>query len=331
MASSIRYESLKSFILNDMRMSQIYQPIMLMELLQKCGSASVTDIAKAILIHDQSQIEYYEQRVKTMVGRVLTNNRKITEKHKNQYLLKGFDDLSPEEVTELIKLCQQKVDEFLTDRGDRIWSHRSKSLGYIPGSMKYEVLKRAKHRCELCGAHEDQRALEVDHILPRNHGGTDDPSNLQALCYSCNAMKRDLDDTDFRGIHDSYSHREKDCIFCELDSSRIIAENELCFAIRDGHPVTPHHTLIIPKRHVSDYFDLYQPERNAAQSLIDSIRTDIVHVDPSVSGFNVGVNAGESAGQTVFHCHIHLIPRITGDVEQPRGGVRGIIPDKQGY
>ena len=164
-----------------MRMSQIYQPIMLMELLQKCGSASVTDIAKAILIHDQSQIEYYEQRVKTMVGRVLTNNRKITEKHKNQYLLKGFDDLSPEEVTALIQLCQQKVDEFLSDRGDRIWSHRSKSLGYISGSLKYEVLKRAKHRCELCGAHEDQRALEVDHILPRNHGGTDDPSNLQAL------------------------------------------------------------------------------------------------------------------------------------------------------
>ena len=82
---------------------------------------------------------------------------------------------------------------------------------------------------------------------------------------------------------------------------------------------------------MSDYFDLYQPERNAAQSLIDSIRTDIVHVDPSVSGFNVGVNAGESAGQTIFHCHIHLIPRRTGDVEQPKGGVRGVIPGKQGY
>jgi ATP adenylyltransferase len=314
-----------------MRMSAIYQPIMLMELLKQGGTASVTDIAKAILIHDQSQIEYYEQRVRNMVGRVLTNNRKITEKHKDQYLLKGYEDLSPQETAELIELCQQKVEEFLSQRGDRIWSHRTRSLGYIPGSLKYEVLKRAKFRCELCGAHEDQRALEVDHILPRNHGGTDDPSNLQALCYSCNAMKRDLDDTDLRGIHDSYSHREKGCIFCEIEASRIIAENELCFAIRDGFPVTPLHTLIIPKRHVSDYFDLYQPERNAAQSLMDDLRKDIVQVDPSVSGFNVGINAGESAGQTIFHCHIHLIPRRIGDVEQPRGGVRGVIPGKQGY
>ena len=102
------------------------------------------------------------------------------------------------------------------------------------------MLKRAKHRCELCGGHEDQVALHVDHIIPRSKGGPDDISNFQALCMTCNTNKRDTDDTDFRGILDSYNDRGTDCIFCELGAGRIIAENELCFAIRDAFPVTEH-------------------------------------------------------------------------------------------
>ena len=167
--------------------------------------------------------------------------------------------------------------------------------------------------------------------MPRSRGGSDDISNFQALCYSCNAMKRDRDDTDFRGVNESYDHREADCFFCEAEQERIIAENELSYAIRDGFPVTKLHTLVLPKRHVVTYFELSQAEVNATNQLLSEIKSNIEQADATVSGFNIGMNNGESSGQTLFHCHIHLIPRRDGDVKNPRGGVRGVIAEKQGY
>ena len=89
--------------------------------------------------------------------------------------------------------------------------------------------------------------------------------------------------------------------------------------------------LIIPKRHTADYFSLTEAERRDADKLIEVLRKRISEKDSTVTGFNVGMNCGESAGQTIFHCHIHLIPRRKGDVKQPRGGVRGVIPEKQSY
>jgi ATP adenylyltransferase len=105
----------------------------------------------------------------------------------------------------------------------------------------------------------------------------------------------------------------------------------LAYAIRDGFPVTEGHTLVIPKRHVEDYFGLTQDELVACDELLRVSKEQIQNQDASVTGFNIGINAGESAGQTIFHCHLHLIPRRTGDVVDPRGGVRGVIPGKQKY
>ena len=330
MSSSNAYDDLATFIASQMRMSHVYQPVMLLELLKSGGVADVNAIAKSLLAHDQSQIQYYEQITKNMVGKVLTSNRGITDKNKNTYSLPNYTDLTKDEVASLINLCQSKIDEYIAKRGDSIWQHRTKSSGVIPGTIRYEVLKRAKYRCELCGVSGEEKALEVDHILPRNNGGSDDLSNLQSLCYSCNATKRDRDDTDFRGIADSYNDRDADCVFCNLDRD-IVVENELAVAFRDGYPVTPLHTLVIPKRHVADYFDLYQPELNAINQLLQTLKSDIVKEDSAVTGFNIGINAGESAGQTVFHCHVHLISRRAGDVDDPRGGVRGVIAAKQKY
>jgi ATP adenylyltransferase len=327
----MNYAQLKDFITNQMKMTHIYQPVMLIELLKNSGTATRDQIAKSILSHDRSQIEYYEHITLNMVGKVLTNNRGITERNKRDYFLKGFDNLSQEQITELIKLCEHKIEAFKEARGDKIWSHRKKSSGYISGTLRYDILKNAKFRCELCGISAEQKALEVDHIVPRKHGGSDEKSNLQALCYSCNAMKRDRDDTDFREVKDRYQARQDGCIFCELPRDRIVEENELAYAIRDAFPVTDLHTLIIPKRHVSDYFKLYQPERNAVQQLLESQRVALMNEDPLISGFNIGNNVGETAGQTVMHCHTHLIPRRFGDVENPAGGIRGVIADKQKY
>jgi diadenosine tetraphosphate (Ap4A) HIT family hydrolase/5-methylcytosine-specific restriction endonuclease McrA len=312
-------------------MSHIYQPVMLMELLGHNGKASVRDIAKALLIHDESQIEYYEEITKNMVGRVLRKERGLTDRTDDGYALKSYDELSRREIEMLIELCQKKLDEFIEKRGMKIWQHRRVSSGDIPGTLKYEVLKRAKFRCELCGISAEEKALEADHIIPRNKGGSDDISNLQALCYSCNAMKRDRDDTDFRAIAASYGVRQEGCPFCEIDPSRITAKNELCYAVLDIYPVSEHHTLLIPKRHVADYFSLHQPELNAINHLMADMKSRISGADASVAAFNVGVNAGVEAGQTVSHCHVHLIPRRGGDAPDPRGGVRGVIPGKQSY
>lgn len=122
-----------------------------------------------------------------------------------------------------------------------------------------------------------------------------------------------------------------DCLFCSIEQSRIISSNDLAYAIRDGFPVTEGHTLVIPTRHVDDYFGLTQQELLACDDLLKALKTEIQQLDSSVTGFNIGMNAGEAAGQTIFHCHIHLIPRRVGDVEKPRGGIRHLIPGKGAY
>lgn len=128
--------------------------------------------------------------------------------------------------------------------------------------------------------------------------------------------------------------RRDDCLFCKIQTNertRIIAENELAYVIRDGFPVTSGHTLFIPKRHAVDYFELVQSEVNAINALMHEQKKSLMLDDPSIQGFNIGMNCGEVAGQTIFHCHVHLIPRRKGDVENPRGGVRHVIAGKGFY
>ncbi|UZP67588.1 HIT family protein [Desulfovibrio mangrovi] len=123
-----------------------------------------------------------------------------------------------------------------------------------------------------------------------------------------------------------------DCIFCKIIASASpVAEHGACFAFHDKYPVTDGHLLIVPKRHAPDYFSLTADEKKDADYLLHQLREAIQQEDPSVTGFNIGINNGFDAGQTVFHCHIHLIPRRKGDCENPRGGVRGVIPGKRGY
>ncbi len=125
--------------------------------------------------------------------------------------------------------------------------------------------------------------------------------------------------------------QETGCPFCEAPRERVVRENELAYVIRDAFPVTPLHALVMPKRHVPGYFGLGRAELNACHRLLEQERKAISWADASVEGFNVGVNDGEAAGQTVFHCHIHLIPRREGDAEDPTGGVRNVIPGKGAY
>jgi ATP adenylyltransferase len=121
------------------------------------------------------------------------------------------------------------------------------------------------------------------------------------------------------------------CPFCSIPSGDVLIENRLSVVIRDKYPVTSWHVLVVPKRHTSDYFDLGTAESRACHRLVAEARSMIRKADAAVTGFNVGINSGEAAGQTVMHCHIHLIPRRNGDHPNPGGGVRRVIPSKADY
>ena len=121
------------------------------------------------------------------------------------------------------------------------------------------------------------------------------------------------------------------CLFCDVSESGCAHENDLAYASYDSYPVSEHHCLIIPKRHIKDYFELTKDELTACHELIKVVKEEILTKDQSVKGFNLGTNIGKVSGQSIFHCHFHLIPRREGDVENPQGGVRSVIPNKQHY
>lgn len=124
---------------------------------------------------------------------------------------------------------------------------------------------------------------------------------------------------------------DNNCPFCKAESERdLIASSSLSVAFYDGFPVSPGHALIIPKRHVSSFFDLSKEEQQDLLNLADMVKR-IVEERYHPDGYNIGINVGEAAGQSIFHVHMHLIPRYQGDVPNPRGGVRGVIPSKQNY
>lgn len=312
-----------------MSMSHIYQPVMIKVLLENGGVADKKTIAQNILSYDFSQVEYYEGITNNMVGRVLRKNE-VVSKDKNNYELKLFEDLSSTEINDLIALCDLKINEYIKKRGTKIWEHRRRNRKAVPGSTRYQVLKRADGRCELCGISKEEKALEVDHIVPKNHGGADTIDNYQALCYTCNANKRDTDDTDFRNLNVKYEDRQKTCIFCDFKGNAI-QENDLAIAFFDKYPVSDLHTLITPKRHSKDYFELSQAELNAMHRLAHEVKTTLLSKDSTITGFNIGFNSGKDSGQTIFHCHMHIIPRRENDVKDPIGGVRNVIPGKGNY
>ena len=120
------------------------------------------------------------------------------------------------------------------------------------------------------------------------------------------------------------------CNFCKISESRIVSSDDLVVVIRDRYPVSPGHTLIIPRRHVADYFELTEEEHAAMHAMLLKSKKALGE-EFKPQGFNVGVNIGRAAGQTIDHVHMHLIPRYDGDMADPRGGVRGVIPEKQKY
>lgn len=329
------FEILHKYLQKQMRMSHIYQPVMIRRLLLDGGVSNDRSIAEDLSAKDPSQVDYYINRVNQMVGKVLRKNG-IVKKENENYFLQLFEGLTHDEKTFLINSCETKIDEFIKKRNVDIWEHRNRTRKPISGDIIHQVLERAKGRCELCGIKKEIKHLEVDHIVPKSLGGPDNITNFQALCYSCNSRKGNRYSMDYRKMGMVFEKREDYCIFCDSStnsvvSNRVMLKNELAYCVEDGFPVTEGHSLIIPRRHFANYFDINQAEVNACQELLISRRKQLLKTDSKIEGFNIGINQGSSAGQTINHCHIHLIPRRIGDVENPRGGIRHTIPGKGFY
>jgi ATP adenylyltransferase len=159
------FQQLKTFLTNQMRMSHLYQPLMLKTLIEKGGAASLRDIASTFLAHDESQIEYYMEITKRMPGPVLTRHQLVKREGTGYGLVPDVQQLPPEERDELLRLCDEAVENYTGRRGRKLYDHRRIALGDISGTARYEVLRRAGFRCDLCGISAEERAIE--HTQPR--------------------------------------------------------------------------------------------------------------------------------------------------------------------
>ena len=318
------FKELQDFIENKMRMSHIYQPLLIKTLVESEGFSTARKLALELLKMDESQIQYYERVVKTMPVRVLLKHG-VIKKNDNQIVL-NTRKLTFQQRQKLITLCDSKLNEFREKRGLKLWDYRLID-NPVPDSLRYRVLKKSKQRCELCGATKNDRPLDVDHIISRSKNGKSDESNLQVLCSKCNRSKSNKDDTDFRKIE--FEDKVKGCPFC--GNVKKVMTNNSVFAMKDNYPVTDGHHLIIPFRHTENFFSMTDVERDDANKLLRVLKNKLEAADSTITGFNIGMNSGQSAGQTVMHSHIHLIPRRDGDNKKPRGGVRGVIPGKMSY
>ena len=260
------FSELKSFLESKMKLSHIYQPLLIKNLLECDGISTIRQMAINFLLKDESQILYYEKVLKNMPIKVLVKHNVIT-KEGNLIKLK-IGNLDLKQKAELIKICEEKLYSYIAKRGISIWDYKLLDECVVPDYSRDRTLKEYIEGCPFC---ESVKASE-------------------------------------KFIDGSYSS-----------------------AIYSRFPVTEDHILVIPKRHVEDFFELKKFEVDSVFELIKISRKKLLKVDNSITGFNIGINLGKDAGQTVSHCHIHIIPRRKGEHPDPRGGVRGVIPDKMKY
>ena len=322
------YQELVDFLEHKMSMSHVYQPLLVRALVDAGGVATVRQLAQVFLVQDESQLLYYEKRIKEMPLKVLKRHEVITSD--GQLVSLTAKQLTLQQKAHVRMICEQKLQSFVQKRGISIWDYRLLDEEPIPDSLRFLVLKAAGGRCQLCGISAKDRPLDVDHIIPRSRGGKTELANLQALCSKCNRSKRNQDETDFRSLPQPAV--DPNCAFCGSDLiSKAVERNGSVLAVMDKYPVTPGHLLVIPIRHTPDWFSMTQSERLDAEQLICVLQARIRAEDKRVGGFNIGSNCGDVAGQTIPHAHIHLVPRRSGDIADPRGGVRGVIPEKRIY
>jgi len=190
------FKALIDFILKKMSMSHVYQPILIKALVQAGGKATIRQLAQTLLLEDESQLIFYEKRLKEMPLKVLKKHGVLTVD--GDLVSINVEDLSLEQRAEIRGACEDRLMSFVSKRGITTWDYRMLEDDPVSDSVRYRLLKKANGRCSLCGATKKETVLHVDHIVPRSKGGTNDESNLQVLCLKCNLGKSNKDATDFR-------------------------------------------------------------------------------------------------------------------------------------
>ena len=181
------FKDLIDFIDNRMKMSHIYQPLMLRILVEAGGTATIRQIAHGFLAQDESQLRYYENRIKQMPLPVLKNRGVISKE--GELVTLNCKKLTFVQKAQVVMSCEKRLQQFIIERGLDLWGYRLLDNDPIPGSLRYRVLKESGDRCALCGATKKERPLDVDHIIPRSRGGETSYENLQILCSLCNQEK----------------------------------------------------------------------------------------------------------------------------------------------
>lgn len=316
---------LEEFLTKKMRMAAIYQPVIIRLLLENGGKVDLKQIAEFIAPLDSEIVSYY-------VARLKEQPREVLKKHGIAEIPRGAEAfqfiqpiaLSKKERDTLIEICDAKIHEWLAKHPEI----ELNNSGW--GRIRHEMI--ASHRyCSMCGlTPDDGIKLDIDHIIPRSHGGTNEKSNLQVLCHKCNRGKGNA------SIISSREARYKvepqgDCPFCSPLKRRTLFETDWVTALSDTYPVTAGHTLIVPNRHIALASDLSEKEWLEIHRAFTKVRALLEGEDSTIEGYNTGFNIGEAAGQTVLHAHFHIIPRRKGDQPDPRGGIRGVIPEKKTY
>jgi diadenosine tetraphosphate (Ap4A) HIT family hydrolase len=322
-------EQLIQFIERRMSMSHIYQPLLIRTLLDAGGTATLRQTAIAFVAQDESLIIEAEKTIVRMPIPVLQKHGVVDYEQTSRLLKLNVPILGLQERAKLRMLCDQRLGEYLAARGMSIWDYRLIDDSAVSYDLRYQVLAESDRRCALCGATEKDRPLDVDHIIPRSRGGRTEKANLQVLCSRCNRAKGNRDTRDFRT---PIPETDPECPFCpQATAERELEGTELALAMRDLYPVTEGHTLVIPRRHVIDGLSMTEAERRDVNKLVTILSRRLRSDDPTIEGFNIGENAGAVAGQTVMHAHTHLIPRRQGDVADPAGGIRGVVPGQARY
>ena len=277
------YDSLRHFIKDGMRMTHVYQPIMIRTLLESENCKATKEaIARQFLGIDESQLNYYKAVTGRWPHRTLKAHSIVRyDKKEKEYTLL-LDDATAEQRKGLVELCDLRLHEFI-DRDPAIRRLRELDKRSSSGSLRYDVLAKSKGVCAACGVLSTKVPMHVDHIIPINAGGADRIDNMQTLCYRCNTQKRDRDDTDFLLWHKRLQFRKRGCAMCSGGRQHAL-ENDLAYCVLAGSEGI---STVVPRRHTASFMKLIPAEQNLCIALADHAIRRLKELHKSIADFEV--------------------------------------------
>ena len=287
------YDSLERFLKYTMSMTHVYQPLMIRKLLTSGNTATKEEIALEFISQDRSLLEYYKDRTMKWPKKTLEKHNVVSYKRSNMKFTLLLETITDEQRTSLVYLCNKHIAQYMEKYRNRYGIKNPRTP--VQGSMKYDVFKKSRGTCCACGVTTADAELVADHIMPVSHGGKTVLDNLQALCRSCNAAKRDRDDLDFLNEHKRLKYRKRDCWFCHAIPT---IDGNLAFAAK----TESQNMIVAPKSHVSAFSDMIPAEKNDCLDLMETVRSNLQSNDKALEWLDVRLNTRDE------HCHISMVP-----------------------